>query len=189
MKRNFGYIDVLLDDIAASNQSSIMPTGLKVANRYPVKFPLPCRDQKIYWVIQLIYQQQLEMYENKVNRCDDRIVSIYQPYVRPMVRGKAKTNVEFGSKISANESGGMCRIEYVSWDAYNECSVLVTQVENYYKLYGRYPKYVLVDKIYLTRANRAYLKKRNIEHLGKPLGRPSKEQPTAYQKSKAQKDT
>ena len=58
LRRNFGYIEELLDDIAAGNQFSLMPTGLKVANAYPNKFPLSCRDQKIYWVMQLIYDQQ-----------------------------------------------------------------------------------------------------------------------------------
>ena len=40
------------------------------------------------------------MYDNKTNRCDNRIVNIYQLYVRPIVRGKDKTKVEFGAKLS-----------------------------------------------------------------------------------------
>ena len=63
-------------------------------------FPLNQRDQKIFWVLQHIFDQQMYMYQNKVHSHCDRIVNIYQPHVRPMVRGKDKANVEFGSKIT-----------------------------------------------------------------------------------------
>ena len=69
------------------------------------RWPLTKRDQRIFWVIQLIYSQQKEMYDNKTNRCDNRIVNIYQPYVRPIVRGKDKTKVEFGAKLSVKCDG------------------------------------------------------------------------------------
>jgi hypothetical protein len=49
-----------------------------------------------------VYRQQLWMYENKTNRIDDIIVSINQPHIRPIVRGKAGSSVEFGAKISAS---------------------------------------------------------------------------------------
>ena len=51
------------------------------------------------------------MYENKTLRIDDRIVSINQPHVRPIVRGKAGSSVEFGAKISAS-----CIDDYVFLD-------------------------------------------------------------------------
>jgi len=38
------------------------------------------------------------MYHSKTRRCDHRIVSISQPYVRPIVRGKQDKPVEFGAK-------------------------------------------------------------------------------------------
>ena len=49
--------------------------------------------------IRKLYEQQLEMYQNKTHRVDDRIVSIQQPYLRPIVRGKTKAPVEFGTKF------------------------------------------------------------------------------------------
>ena len=36
------------------------------------------------------------------NRIEDRIVSINQPHIRPIVRGKAGSSVEFGAKIAAS---------------------------------------------------------------------------------------
>ena len=35
------------------------------------------------------------MYKNKTHKVENRIVSISQPYVRPIVRGKANKPVEF----------------------------------------------------------------------------------------------
>ncbi len=39
------------------------------------------------------------MYENKTHSVENRIVSIMQPYLRPIVRGKVKSPVEFGAKF------------------------------------------------------------------------------------------
>ena len=38
------------------------------------------------------------MDDNRCHRVDDRIVSLSRPYLRPIVRGKAKAAVEFGAK-------------------------------------------------------------------------------------------
>lgn len=151
------------------------------------KFPLNNRDQKIFWVVQLLYDQQMEMYSEKKHSVKDRIVNIYQPYVRPIPRGKEKASVEFGAKLGLSEVDGFTRLNHLSWDAYNESSDLVKQVEDYYKLYGFYPEVVLADNIYLTRENRNYLKGLNIRITGKPLGRPP-ENETYYQKSKRKKE-
>ena len=50
-------------------------------------------------VIKELYKQQKYMYDNKTHKVKDRIVSISQPYIRPIVRGKAKAPVEFGAKL------------------------------------------------------------------------------------------
>jgi hypothetical protein len=63
-------------------------------------FLLNHRDQRVYWVILHLFDQQMYMYKNKVHKCNDRIVNIYQPHVHPMVRGKDKADVEFGAKIN-----------------------------------------------------------------------------------------
>ncbi len=41
------------------------------------------------------------MNENKKNSIDDRIVSLTQPHIRPIVRGEAGKSVEFGAKLLA----------------------------------------------------------------------------------------
>ena len=153
-----------------------------------IAFPLSHRDQKIFFVIQHIYAQQRQMHKEKIHQCDDRIVNIYQPYVRPMVRGKAKAPVEFGAKLGVSEFNGYARINTLSWNAYHEGGDLKKQVEEYRKLYGYYPAVVIADKIYGTRENRTWLSTLGIRYSGKPLGRPSKQSQTPYQKSRARKE-
>ena len=128
-------------------------------------------------VIRKIYEQQKWMYDHKTHTVKNRIVSLYQWWVRPIVRGKDKTKVEFGAKINVSEVNGFCRIDQFSWEAFNEGSFLKQQVENYKIVFGRYPGYLLADGIYLNRENRKYLRERGIKITGKPLGRPRVQNP------------
>lgn len=147
-------------------------------------FPLNKRDQRIFFVIHHILDQQFSMYRNRSHSIEDRIVNVYQPYVRPIVRGKDKVQIEFGAKIGVSLSDGYARINTLSWDAYNENTDLEKQVEAYKDLKGYYPEVLIVDKIYGTRQNRSYLKEHGIRFCGKPLGRPTREILTPYQKLK-----
>ena len=61
--------------------------------------PLEKKELKYWYTIQLLYDQQQEMFLTKTKSCPDRIVSIHQPHVRPIVRGKSQAKVEFGAKI------------------------------------------------------------------------------------------
>lgn len=127
-------------------------------------------------VLDKVYSQKLYMYENKVHTVKDRIVSISQPYIRPIVRGKAKTPVEFGAKLDLSlDEQGIARIECLSYDAYNEAEVLIEGINNYKKRTGHYPERVLVDQIYRNRINRAFCKEHGIRMSGPQLGRPKKD--------------
>ena len=152
------------------------------------EFPLKHRDQKIYWVVQHLFDQQMYMYRNKSHKCSDRIVNIYQPHVRPMVRGKDSADVEFGSKINISEVEGFVRCNHIGWDNYDEGGDLEKQVEDFKQLYGCYPELLLGDRKYLTRANRQYLKNMGIRIVGKPLGRPTKQELSGYRKYKTRKE-
>ncbi len=112
------------------------------------------------------------MFQTKTHRIDDRIVSISQPHVRPIVRGKVHTNVEFGAKLSLSLVDGWAFLDNLKWDAYHEGNDLPTSVERYVERNGVYPEAVLADQIYLTRENRKYCKKRGIRLSGPKLGRP-----------------
>ncbi len=115
------------------------------------------------------------MYRHKARRCDNWIVSISQPYVRPIVRGKPNRAVEFGAKLSVSLTGeGLARVDHLRWDAFAEGKDLKPQVEAYRRRYGYYPQCVLGDPAYGTRENRRYIKGHGIRFAGKALGRPKK---------------
>lgn len=139
-------------------------------------------------VIQELYRQQREMYTKRSHRIDDRIVSTSQPHVRPIVRGKAKANVEFGAKVAISLVDGYALIERLDWDTYNEGNTLQASVEAYYERYGYYPEAVLADKIYRNRDNLRYCKEKGIRLSGPQLGRPSKTE-QAEQKRVARSDS
>lgn len=125
--------------------------------------------------IRTLVMQQQYMYDNKVHSVQDRIVSISQPYIRPIVRGKAKASVEFGAKLDLSiDEKGIARLERLSFDAYNESDVLISAIERYKERNGHYPERVLVDQIYRNRNNRAYCKVHGIRISGSALGRPKK---------------
>ena len=125
--------------------------------------------------IRKVYEQQDYMYCNNTHVVSGRIVSISQPYIRPIVRGKAKDPTEFGAKLDISLDNGLARIEKLSFDPYNESEVLINAVESYYKRHGHYPERALVDQIYRKRKNISYCKLRGIRISGPALGRPKKD--------------
>lgn len=156
LRRNLGHIDGL---VAAGS-------SLELLGRY---------NYGCLITITEIQRQQLEMWTEKKHRIPDRIVSLSQPWVRPIVRGKASAKTEFGAKISIGVSDGYSTLHRLSWDAYNECADLPGQAESYREAHGHYPESIHADKIYRTRANRAWCKEKGIRLSGPPLGRPAKE--------------
>lgn len=134
------------------------------------------KDIPIILTIFKLYEQQEYMYRSKVHTVPERIVSISQPWIRPIVRGKVKAPVEFGAKLDVSiDNEGYGRVEKVSFNAYNESSCLIGAVERYRSRTGHYPERVLADQIYRTRDNRAYCKKHGIRLSGPKLGRPSQD--------------
>lgn len=156
VKRNLGHISELIEKSDLSLLSK--------------------RSYRDLLVIQELYRQQEWMYKNKSRSISDRIVSISQPHVRPIVRGKMGKSVEFGNKVSISIVDGFSFIDKLSWDSYNEGSILKDQIELYFKRHGCYPAEILGDKIYRNRDNRRLCKKLGIKLAGPPLGRPAKNQ-------------
>ncbi len=70
------------------------------------------KEAGLYLTITALYEQQKYMYDNKIHSVERRIVSITQPWLRPIVRGKVKAPVEFGAKFDLSlDSEGYGRIE------------------------------------------------------------------------------
>ena len=130
-----------------------------------------------YWlkdrllVIPRVYAQQKEMYENDTHKCEDRIVSLQQPHVRPINRGKRPNPTEFGQKLHLSVVDGFTYLEKSSWSSFNEGKELIAAAENYKRKFGYYPEAILADRIYQTRENRAFCASHGIRLSGPPLGR------------------
>lgn len=153
LARNLGHIETLIAAGASLTQ-------------------LSRRQYRLLLVIQEVHRQQFQMYEAKTHRVDDRIVSLSQPHVRPIIRGKAGVPVEFGAKLSVSCVEGCVFLEVLSWDNFNESTHLQQQVKAFHARFGHYPESVHADQIYRTRANRQFCKENNIRLSGPPLGRP-----------------
>ena len=142
---------------------------------------LTCAEQSRLIVIQKVYAQQKYMYDNRPHSVPDRIVSLSQPWIRPIERGKAGKPVEFGAKLDISVVDGFTRLEYLSFDAYNEAVTLKQTIERYRERTGHYPERVLADKIYRNRDNLNFCKEQGIRLSG-PALRPKKdEQPDRKQ--------
>ena len=76
LKRNIKHLNWLLDQI-----------GFMVFDK---------KGYKYFLVIQQLYDQQKSMYDSKTHSIGNRIVSIHQPHVRPIKRGKQNAQTEFG---------------------------------------------------------------------------------------------
>lgn len=125
------------------------------------------------------------MYQNNVHSVEKRIVSISQPWIRPIVRGKTKAPVEFGAKFDlCIDDSGLGRIEKISYEAYNESTVLIEAVERFRERTGHYPERLLADQIYRTRDNRNFCKAHGIRLSGPKLGRPSLARQSAKEKKR-----
>ena len=129
-----------------------------------------------YLVILTLYEQQQYMWDNRVHSVEHRIVSISQPWIRPIVRGKAKAPTEFGAKFEVIiDERGYARMTRISFEAFNESEKLQEALIRYHERTGRWPKRILVDQIYRTRANIAFCKEHGIRISGPKLGRRPKD--------------
>jgi hypothetical protein len=162
IRKQLGYLSRNIKSIAKQSDK----VSLTVLNR---------RQYKDLLVIHEVYRQQRAMFDNRVKRIDDRIVSISQPHVRPLKRGKAGSDTEFGAKISASLVEGYIFPEHISWDNFNESGDLINLVKEYKKRFGNYPESVHVDKIYRNRENIKFCKGNGIRLSGPRLGRPPKQ--------------
>jgi len=125
-------------------------------------------------VAELERQQRIlfSLAEGERRSVPDRIVSVWKPHVRPIVRGKAGCPVEFGAKLSISVIDGMSFVDRLSFDAYNECGDLIGQAVAYHRRMGYWPASIHADKIYRTRENLLWCKARGIRFSGPMLGRP-----------------
>jgi hypothetical protein len=77
--------------------------------------------------------------------------------------------------VAISLTEGYVQIDRLSWENFNESTLLQESVERYREQNGYYPEAVLVDKLYRTRENIRYCQERGIRISGPRLGRPRAE--------------
>lgn len=161
IKKQLGYLNRDLESI-----DNMRARGLELSEK----------SSKRLDTLKKIYEQQKYMYDSHTHTVADRIVSVSQPFIRPIVRGKAGKTVEFGAKLDISVSNGWTRLECSSFEAYNESTKLQVTIEKYREREGHYPERVLADKIYRNRENLRFCKEHGIRLSGPALGRPKKDE-------------
>ena len=126
--------------------------------------------------IRKVHEQQRTMRDSGVRSCPDRIVSLRQPHVRCIMRGKAGSPYEFGQKLHLSVVNGFTFVEEQSYDNFNEGTRLKEAAERYRERMGHWPKAILADTIYRNRENRRFCKEHGIRLSGPRLGRPRKDE-------------
>ncbi len=134
-----------------------------------------------------IYDQQWHMVTTRGRHVANRIVSLHQPLVRPIVRGKDGKAVEFGPKAQVALVDGFGFLDDCEFNAYNEGIRLPQSIENHKERFGIKPSVIIADQLYATRANRALLKEKEIEHSFKPIGRTPEIPDDNYKKSQSKR--
>lgn len=121
--------------------------------------------------VKRVYSQQRELWLTKARSVKGRIVSLHMPHVRPIVRGKAGRDVEFGAKALLSWVDGYCFLDKVGFEAYNEGEFLPASLEQYRERFGQYPGSSTGDGIFGSRENRTHLKEIGVRGGFKALGR------------------
>ena len=163
---------------AIRKQLGYLGRNLESIKELSQKIPLICLTRKQYknlLVIHEVYRQQKIMFDKKLRRIDDRIVSVHKPHIRPIKRGKAGRETEFGAKISVSLVDGVAFVDHMRWDNFNEGGDLPAQAKTYRKRFGCWPESIHADKIYRNRDNLKFCRKNGIRLSGPPLGRPPRE--------------
>jgi transposase, IS5 family len=112
--------------------------------------------------IKKVYQQQYYLFYNKTTKVADRIVSLNQPHIRPIVRGKENKPVEFGIKVHMTQVDGINLVEHHSFNAFNETTRLKISVLKHEKQIGKL-SHLAADGIYPTNKNRVYCTSKGLQ--------------------------
>ncbi len=140
----------------------------------------------VFSSIQKVLEQQKILIEDPKNKVDDRIVSIFKPYVRPIKRGKENKPTEFGMKAHICQTDGINWLEHVSFSAFNENTRLESSVLSCQEMFGKCSQ-LAADNIYPTNKNRKFLTDNDIE-TNFPKKGPKESDPVKLRKEKKIKE-
>lgn len=133
-------------------------------------------------IIEQVYDQQLLHFQDPDAKIPGRILSLSQPWIRPIVRGKEIKKTEFGPKVHLFNVDGISFVEHFSFDAFNESQRLPATVELHESYFNKC-RYIGADNIYGTNANRRYCIGRTTSFV--PKGRKPKHPDKTRQRIKS----
>lgn len=114
-------------------------------------------------ILQEVLRQQEEMLLKGTKNVKDRIVSIHEADIRPIVRGKAGKRVEFGKKLAVMVIGQklICPTK-CEYDAYADQGCVKEDIERYEKIVGKKPGEYSYDRGGHSPGNHEYLERSGI---------------------------
>jgi hypothetical protein len=154
----------LLDKLLGQYQSLLNRLGRQVIEKI-----LPAVFQRLK-VVRTILIQQRYHFDQPEKSVPNRIVSLYKPYIRPIVRGKENKAVEFGAKVHQMQVGGCNFIEHLDFEAFHEGLRLKKAVHLHRRYFGPLRQYA-ADRIYASNRNRSWCRVNNISTCFIPKGR------------------
>ncbi len=98
-----------------------------------------------------IITQQKDVY--KGSPVQERIVSVHQPHIRPMVRGKYPVEVEFGPKILLNHKNGFLFLADLQFNNISDTRLLETAINRYRDTFGYLPTQLATDRGFWSKDN------------------------------------
>lgn len=119
--------------------------------------------------IKIVVEQQSIRLSDPKAKIKNRIVSLFKPYLHPIVRGKQRKSTEFGAKVNMWQVDGLSFIEHHSFSAFHEGARFMQSIAFHLKNFGPL-NYFGGDKIYASNRNRRIVKKLKIETNFAPKG-------------------
>lgn len=129
-----------------------------------------------------IVEQQDKRNKSKTNIIENRIVSLHEPNVRPIKRGKDNAKCEFGKKVAFSVIGETLLVSTkIESDAFDDREMIKATIEKHNKITGRDLTEIISDRGGHNKENHALLKEKGIKDGIQKLGK-QKDKPTRVQK-------
>jgi len=163
-KRNVAQLKNALEKISQKANNSLNKVTEKVKEQFLKQA------QAFLATASNIIEQQKDIYKKLPVK--ERIVSVHQPHLRPMVRGKYPVEVEFGPKILLNLKNNFLFLEHLSFDNTSDSQLLDISLKGYQERFGYLPTQLAADRGFWSKENRQLaqnygIKKIAIENKGK----------------------
>jgi len=110
-----------------------------------------------------IIAQQEQMLVAKTRKVKNRIVSLHEPLIRPILRFKDQARVEFGQKLGLNLiAGGLVQINHLSHESASDTNLVENSIRTHHAAFGRTPRELIVDRGGHSPNNHALLQRLKI---------------------------